>query len=121
MGSVTLEDLAADLGFDLDELRREADAERSTRIETLCPWGWCLLDLDAAGRIVSGTGPVLCPCDHSPGWPANRIEQMGKPQARVKPRGRHGSRVQRSARRHRLDGLGYAPDWTFLPPRSRSE
>lgn len=118
---ITLDQLADGFGYDLDELDGEADALRATWTETVCPWGWCVIYLDPAGRIASGTGPMLCPCDHSPGWSANRVEQMGKPRVPVKARGRHGSRVQRSARRHRLDCLGYARDWTFLPPRSRSE
>lgn len=68
-----------------------------------CPWGNCSIEVAVDnGKIWGSFGPVSCPCGDLPGWRAERVEEMGKPGVPVKVRGRHGSRVQRASRRHRL-------------------
>ena len=69
-------------------------------IETmhLCSWRTCTVYV-ADGEITGGMGDPLCGCDNLPGWKSPYPAGTPKPQAPVKARGRHGSRVQRSARR----------------------
>ena len=78
-----------------------------------CAWGWCGHDVDpVTNRIEGGCGPVVCPCDHLPGWRSPYVAGQAKPSAPAKPIGRHGSRVRRSRRRHRLpDHLSAFGEW----------
>lgn len=66
-----------------------------------CPYGNCDVDVCLIDGLIKGSfGPVGCPCDMTPGWRANRLEQMGKPHPPVKAKGRHKGRILRSRRRH---------------------
>jgi len=69
-------------------------------IETahLCGWRTCTV-YTADGKITGGIGDPLCGCDNLPGWNSPYPAGTPKPQAPVKARGRHGSRVQRSTGR----------------------
>lgn len=66
-----------------------------------CHYGWCTHVLDERGRIDYGFGPVACPCDHVPGWKSRYPEGQSRPAVPARAKGRHGSRVQRSKRRHK--------------------
>lgn len=90
-------------------------AQRS--IEIACPWGNCSNSYDPLTReIWAGMGPVGCPCESLPGWRSPHPEGRPRPAVPAKPRGRHGSRVQRSRRRHRLPDMSGVEDWQWLPP-----
>lgn len=82
----------------------------STRVR--CGFGVCLNDV-YEGKIISGGGPILCPCDHMPKWHKIYPDQQNKrSMARaIKAKGRHGSRVQRNRRRHKDVG----PNGEWLP------
>lgn len=89
-----------DPGFQsaLEEVRAELDA--ATQVP--CAWGYCVNDVSATtGKLLGGFGAVCCPCDMLPGWRSSYPEGLPKPAAPVKARGRHGSKVQRSAARRR--------------------
>lgn len=76
--------------------------EYRNAIVTLCAWGYCTVETSSTtGKVIGGMGPVECPCDHLPGWKSQYAAGQPKPAVPVKARGRHGSRVQRSRRRHR--------------------
>lgn len=90
--------------------------ERSVPVP--CAWGWCTNDVDPVdGTVLSGFGPVECPCENLPGWRASRVAGRAKPQVPVKVRGRHGSRVQRSSSRHMLAEYDI-DDFEWLSPRT---
>lgn len=97
----------------------EAALERA--VPVLCLWGNCTHEVDpVTNRIVAGAGPVACPHDHLPGWRSRYLAGQSKPRVPVKATGRHGSRVQRSARRFRLPSYpNLVPEW--LPATSRGE
>src|SRR5690349_2459141 len=80
--------------------KEKARLDSATRVS--CHFGHCFHDVDTTGHILGGMGPVMCPCDHLPGWKAPRPAGQARPAAPVKARGRHGSRVARSRLRHRL-------------------
>lgn len=81
----------------------EAKARLDRAEPVLCAWRNCVHDVDPEdGKIIGGMGPIACPCDHLPGWKSDRVEGQARPAAPVKARGRHGSRVQRSRKRHTL-------------------
>lgn len=83
---------------------REAEERLARSIPVPCYWRHCVDDFDPVERrIIGGFGAAGCPCDNLPGWNARHPEQKPKPAAAVKARGRHGSRVQRSRRRHRYE------------------
>lgn len=68
---------------------------------TTCNYGNCFVEACALDdTILASFGPVECPCDHFPGWKAYRLAEMSRPHPPIKAVGRHGSRVQRSRRRH---------------------
>ena len=101
----------------LERARTRADRA----IVMACAWGWCSNEFDPVdGVILGGFGPVACPCENLPGWRSERPAGRAKPQVPVKATGRHGSRVQRSMKRHAL------PDWdiddfAWLPPRTTAQ
>lgn len=64
----------------------------------LCGWRTCTVYV-ADGKITGGVGDPLCGCDNLPGWNSDHPAGTPMPQAPVKARGRHGSRVQRSTAR----------------------
>jgi len=71
-----------------------------------CSYGNCTVEVSRlTGKILGSYGPVSCPCDLTPGWKAERLEQMGKPHVPAKAAGRHKGRIERSRRRHQL------PEW----------
>lgn len=63
-----------------------------------CGWRRCELQI-LDGQVIGGVGEILCGCDNLPGWNSLYPSGMPKPQAPVKARGRHGSRIQRSTAR----------------------
>lgn len=97
----------------------EAALDRA--LPVICAWGNCTHMVDpTTNRIVSGGGPVACPCDHLPGWRSRHPEGQSKPRVPAKATGRHGSRVHRSAHRFRLPSYpNLVPEW--LPATSRGE
>lgn len=96
--------------------RARARYERSMSVP--CAWGWCSNDVDPLdGTVISGMGPVECPCENLPGWRSERMAGRAKPQMPVKARGRHGSRVQRSTKRHVLPNYDL-DDFAWLAPRT---
>lgn len=95
--------------------RARARAERA--IDMPCPWGWCINEYDPVDRVIlGGFGPMACPCENLPGWRCEQPAGRAKPQAPVKARGRHGSRVQRSTVRHALPDYDI-DDFQWLPVR----
>lgn len=97
----------------------EAALDRSEPVR--CGWGNCTHQVDpVSNRIVSGGGPVACPCDHLPGWRSRYPEGQSKPSVPAKAVGRHGSRVHRATARNRLPSYPHlVPEW--LPATSRGE
>ena len=97
------------LGFGSDMEARVARARREMdgAVEVPCAWGYCVHWV-YNGRIVGGAGPVLCPCDHLPGWRSNRVQGQAKPRVRAKAAGPRRDRIERSIRRHEL------PSWLHL-------
>jgi hypothetical protein len=68
----------------------------------VCPYGNCQIDIcQYCSRITGGFGPILCPCDHTRGWKAKRVESMGKPHPPIKPTGRHKGKIERRRREMR--------------------
>lgn len=121
---------------DLDALWAELDARMTTAqraeydaleaavdraLPVICAWGNCTHLVDPmTNRIVSGSGPVACPCDHLPGWRSRYPEGQSRPRVPAKRVGRHGSRVSRSAHRFRLPSYpNLVPEW--LPATSQGE
>lgn len=99
---------------------RKAEARAKREIQVSCAWGNCTHMVDPLdGKIVSGIGPMLCPCDHLPGWSSPRVQGQAKPAVPVKVGGRHGSRVQRSRRRHALPDYSDLGDWLPARPTGR--
>lgn len=107
---------------DTPEIRRmlaEARAQLGRAVAVDCAWGWCSNDVDPFdGVILGGAGPVMCPCENLPGWKSQYVAGRPKPPVPVKAAGRHGSRVQRSARRHTLPDWG--ADFVWLPVLTRA-
>lgn len=89
---------SAELADAILEARR-----RSARlVERSCSWGACTISVDPVDNTVVGSwGPVLCPCEHLPGWAARHPEGRPKVGWSGKAKGRHGSRVARSKARRR--------------------
>lgn len=70
--------------------------------QQVCAYGNCSQSVCFACRkITTGVGPMGCPCDLTRGWNRSRVEQMGKPAAPVKAKGRHGDRIRRRQREMR--------------------
>lgn len=79
----------------------QARAELDRAVEVRCGWGACVNEVDPlTGRILGGVGPAGCPCEWYPGGWSTRHEGRPQPRVLTKVRGRHGSRIQRSIRRH---------------------
>lgn len=106
---------------DSPEIRRlleEARVQLDRAVVVVCPWGWCSNDVDPVdGVILGGMGSPMCPCENLSGWNSQYVAGRAKPQVPVKAAGRHGSRVQRSTRRHTLPDWG--ADYVWLPVRTR--
>lgn len=82
---------------------RQASARAARAVQVPCAWGNCRHDVDPVnGTILGSVGPVGCPCDNLPGWRSARVAGQARPAVPAKPRGRHGSRIQRSRLRHTL-------------------
>lgn len=92
----------------------------SRLFEIACHWGNCVVWVDPYDNTTQGGfGPVDCPCEHLPGRHARHLEGTGRPAVPALPRGRHGSRVQRSRRRHHLPpGIPGILEW--VPASSRA-
>lgn len=102
-------------------LLEEARARLDRAVAVPCAWGWCTNDYDPVDRmIIGGVGPMECPCDNLSGWNAKRPEGRARPQAPVKARGRHGSRVQRSTARRDLPNYDI-DDFAWLAPRTTNK
>lgn len=100
-------------------LLAQARARLDRAVAVDCAWGWCSNDVDPLdGVILGGMGPVMCPCEKVPGGNSRYVAGRAKPQTPVKVAGRHGSRVQRSNRRHTLPYWGV--DFVWLPVLTRA-
>ncbi len=78
----------------------EARAMLSRSTAALCGWRRCTILIDPVdGKAHPLFGDPLCGCDNLPGWDSPYPAGQPKPQAPVKARGRHGSRIQRSTAR----------------------
>lgn len=112
-----VEELADRLGIDLNSpenlaAKAEAKARYARSLHFPCAYGNCTVDFDPVEkRITGGFGPVGCACENTPGWDADHPESRGKPTMAWKAIGRHGSRVQRSRRRHAGIGANGIMDW----------
>lgn len=78
--------------------KREMLADVRPTVDYTCGWGTCSIWTEG-GKVAGGVGDPLCGCDNLPGWNSPYPAGTPKPQAPVKARGRHGSRVQRSTAR----------------------
>lgn len=86
---------------------QRAREEMRTARQVRCAYGNCTnLVSRFTGEIVAGMGPVGCACESTPGWRSKYPAGKGKPGWKGKVRGRNGSRIQRSRRRHQ----GVRPD-----------
>ena len=87
---------------DAGRLMTAARARASRAVTRPCPFGVCALAVDPAnGTVLGGTGDPGCGCATLPGWRATRYAGLPRPGWPGTPRGRRGSRIQRSRRRHR--------------------
>lgn len=97
------------------ELAEQA-AREMRLVPVTCAWGWCTEGMDPIdGRLYGGGGPTACPHDHLPGWKSPYPQGRPRPATPAKARGRHGSRVHRSKRRHQAPS--YATFFGWLPAR----
>lgn len=84
-----------------EEARARIKARTAREIRYVCGWRTCANYYDPVDKTTWGVGRIGCPCDNLPGWHARHPLMLPLPAWPGKARGRHGSRIQRTARRHR--------------------
>lgn len=102
------ESIAAQLWRDHPEEMQAARDRYASLVRSVCAFGNCTVLVDSSGRNAGGAGPVGCACEKRwTQWP----DQTYKPAFPAKVRGRHGSRVARSRRRHADIGPDGIENW----------
>jgi hypothetical protein len=103
--SQTLSELLAE-ARNSPEYRRGYEEMRTAR-QLRCAYGNCTHFVSRfTNQVIGGFGPVGCACEYTPGWKSPYLAGKSKPGWTGKARGRNGSRIQRSRRRHQ----GVRPD-----------
>lgn len=93
--------------YDMDKGQSEAyskayqDFHANGIVDEMCSWGWCVNEVcKECNMVVGGMGIAACPHDMMHGWRSSYVEGMPKAHPPVKAKGRHRTRIQRSAEVH---------------------